>query len=418
MVEFIMRDRAGSRHVLSYDPARHCLSYEGSPLVLPGREAGVAPDKPAPVGRYGRLAVRLVLGKNCNFRCAYCCQHLAGKRHEPDPNDLEGLVDRILRVAGESGLSNIQFWGGEPFLYFDTLKKLHKLFQERNTAPHAPGFFVPTNGLLLHGERLDWVLENGIAVMVSWDGPGQHLRGKDVLAEGRTLDAVRRIYARQPDKISIAPILSRHSAAHRAVVDMVREKLGTDHFNLGEGRLISVVDEQSMAAAIPREDLPDFSRRMHADLVSGELPQFSMAHEVASSWIYTLNRESLAPRPCMCHVGRDDTLIVDLEGNVLTCSTFECGDVDESGEAHKLCHISQMNSMADRPSPQLRRLTRRQEDRCANCAMLHACRGGCPYAPEAYADYNCAASYAWSLPMVGLALHMITGDILEEVRSV
>ena len=82
MVEFIMRDRAGSRHVLSYDPARHCLSYEGSPLVLPGREAGVAPDKPAPVGRYGRLAVRLVLGKNCNFRCAYCCQHLAGKRHE------------------------------------------------------------------------------------------------------------------------------------------------------------------------------------------------------------------------------------------------------------------------------------------------------------------------------------------------
>lgn len=412
MFDFVMRNREGSRYTLAYNPVQHRLYHEGKAITWSECECGGDTAMP-PRG----LGVRLVLGKNCNFKCTYCCQRLAGKRHEPDPGDLEGLVDNIIRVAGASGLDNVQFWGGETLLYFETLKKLHKLFLERTGTQHTPPyFFVPTNGLLLNGERLDWILENKIHAMVSWDGPAQHLRGKDVLAEGPTLDAVRRIHAQQPDKISIAPILSRHSMTHKAVVDMVHKKLGTDKFNLGEGRIISVVDEHSMSAAIPREDLAGFSRRMHADLVAGELPQFGMAHDMARSWLRSLNCEALLPRPYMCHVGKADTLVVDLEGNVLTCSTFECGDVDESGEDHKLCHISQMSSMADRPVPQLRRLTSKQQGRCGNCVMLHACRGGCPYAPEAYVDYNCAASYAWSLPIVGLALHMVTGHILEEVR--
>ena len=410
MVEFVMRNRAGEQRVLDYDPARHWLSANGISLLAPERHQLPRNDKPG-------MEVRLILGKKCNFKCTYCCQHQAGKQHEPDASHLEELVDHIVRIAGDAGFCSVQFWGGEPFLYFDVLKKLHRLFLERNRARETPDFFVPTNGLLLHGERADWILENGIGMMVSWDGPGQHLRGLDVLAQGRTLEAVRRIHARQPEKIAISPILSRQAKSHKVIIDMLREKLGTDKFQLGEGRIISAVDEASMSAAIPIEELPDFSRQMHADLVAGELPQFQLANIRAVGWINTLNRKNASPRPCMCHVDLEDTLIVDLEGNVLTCSTFECGDVDESGEKHKLCHISEMNTMADRPHPSLIRLTNRIDTTCQQCDVLHACRGGSPYAPDAYADYNCQASYAWNLPIVGLALHRLTGDILEEVRS-
>ncbi|MDR2056483.1 MAG: hypothetical protein LBQ10_11550 [Desulfovibrio sp.] len=44
------------------------------------------------------------------------------------------------------------------------------------------------------------------------------------------------------------------------------------------------------------------------------------------------------------------------------------------------------------------------------------CRGGCPFIPDKYLEYHCREKYHTSLAIFGLALHMLTGDVLTEVR--
>jgi radical SAM protein with 4Fe4S-binding SPASM domain len=118
-----------------------------------------------------------------------------------------------------------------------------------------------------------------------------------------------------------------------------------------------------------------------------------------------------------CFVTDKNTLTVDLAGNILTCQNFEARAVDEdSGEPHCLGKIEDLAPGTSVPVSPAVRMTEKQRTKCSRCLVLSVCRGGCPYSPEAYEDYNCAAAYYQYLPVVGLALHHLTGKLLMEVK--
>lgn len=410
MIELIMLDRQGAESVLFYDPVNNRL-WDGDAEItaqgiakLPERRRH---SKSAPVN------IRLSLGKNCNFRCAYCCQS-ACRDGGPEPLAAEKLVDRILRFVGERDIWNVQFWGGEPLMYFETISKLHRLFTEKGVPVER--FFLSTNGSLLSGERLDWIIKNRIAVGLSWDGPGQKLRGRDILADPAILASVKAIRAAHPDGIAFTPVMTVENTSHKAYVDAVEERIGDRNFSIGESRIATIYDDTAARYAIPPEDLPEFSRRLFYDLVAGDLPQHIYAHTAVSQFMAELGKP-ISPGS-RCFVTDKNTLTVDMAGNILTCQNFGANAVDEdSGEPHCLGNIMELAPSVLVPLPQTFRMKEKQRTKCASCPVIGICRGGCPFSPDKYEGYNCAAAYYQYLPVFGLALYYMTGKLLQEVTS-
>jgi radical SAM protein with 4Fe4S-binding SPASM domain len=85
-------------------------------------------------------------------------------------------------------------------------------------------------------------------------------------------------------------------------------------------------------------------------------------------------------------------------------------------ESHCLGKVSALAPGASGPVPPAVRMSGKQRTKCSRCLVLSVCRGGCPYSPEAYEEYNCAAAYHQYLPIIGMALHHLTGKLLTEVK--
>jgi uncharacterized protein len=409
MIELTMRDRAGTESALFFDPLVNRL-WDGETEIttkgimkLPERRRHTASP---PVN------IRISLGKKCNFSCAYCCQNVC-RDEAKEILPLKELVRNIIYFVGERDIWNVQFWGGEPLMYFEEIRELHRLFVENNVAVER--FFLSTNGSLLHGERLDWIIGNKISVGLSWDGPGQKLRGKDVLADPVILAGVKAIRKTNPGNIGFTPVMTVENTSHKVYVDAVAALVGDREFNIGESRIATIYDDYAARYAIPMGDLPAFSRRFYRDLVAGVLPQHATAHTAVWQFMAELGKP-VSPGS-RCFVTDKNTLTVDLAGNILTCQNFGAQAVDEdSGEPHGLGKVSDLAPGASVPVPPAARMSGKQGAKCSRCLVLSVCRGGCPYSPEAYEEYNCAAAYHQYLPIIGMALHHLTGKLLTEVK--
>jgi uncharacterized protein len=411
MYDLIMRRRDGGARLLQYSSELNVLSDEGAAI-----SPDIQPENEALPGE-GKLSIRLVMGKKCNFSCAYCKQ--AANRQEFKEDALVGLpaaelVDGLIFYAESLGkkTTNVQFWGGETLLYFPRMKEIHAAFLKRMPA-ELPGFSYATNGSLLKGDRFHWTMENRIDVAFSWDGPGQHLRGWDTLSDPEILKNVRALLDdTDPGRLVFLPTISNAVKSHRAVIESLKKTLARDDFRLGEGQLIHVVSKESFDAAIPEADLPEFSRRTYLDLLGGAIPQFHMPYYNAMSFIGSLGKP-VKRNHARCFVCSGNVRSVDQLGNIIVCQNFSAAAQHESGESYCLGNIFQP---ADERQPALTSMGARRASKCPSCVVYAVCRGGCPFGDSRYERYSCQADYYQYLPVFGLALHMLTGDILEEVR--
>ncbi len=114
------------------------------------------------------MDVALVLTHRCNFACGYC---YAGEHHKTDIDDdvLARGVD--LLFADNAETVQLSFFGGEPFLAFDAMKRA---VERAETEARARGrrllLACTTNGSVLDAEKIRFVREHGMRVTVSIDG--------------------------------------------------------------------------------------------------------------------------------------------------------------------------------------------------------------------------------------------------------
>lgn len=167
--------------------------------------------------------VSLVLGitEKCNFRCKYCVYDgvAPGERgHTDNAMDFETAqkaVDLFLKLIMQDTWSKkrkkiyIGFYGGEPLLEFNLIKRIIKYFEE---AAKEIGFYkrfdalyrMTTNGALLNDEKVDYLKEKDVVIDVSLDGPEEEHDKFRVNANGRKTWAkimknLSRIKERYPD---------------------------------------------------------------------------------------------------------------------------------------------------------------------------------------------------------------------------
>lgn len=119
-------------------------------------------------------AMCLNMTHDCNLRCEYCFASQGsynGQREFLSYETGKKAFDFIVANSGNRRNLEVDFFGGEPLMNFETIKKLvdygRSLEKEHNK--HFR-FTITTNGVLLDDEKIDYINENMDNVVLSIDG--------------------------------------------------------------------------------------------------------------------------------------------------------------------------------------------------------------------------------------------------------
>lgn len=123
-------------------------------------------------------AVYLFLGTACNMSCRHCvqtpiksCFNLSphGKELSQEVKDFIVMWSNLPWKYAENNPRRLYFWGGEPLLYWETIKKL--VLEFKKIGVKNVSYRIFSNGLLLNNEIVDFCNEHDIWFIMSYDAP-------------------------------------------------------------------------------------------------------------------------------------------------------------------------------------------------------------------------------------------------------
>jgi uncharacterized protein len=139
------------------------------------------------------LSCELLLTSACNMNCTYC---IARNMNSATMGLKLGkkAIDMFVFMSGGAKLLEFIFTGGEPLLHFDTFSQLtHYAERAVHGAGMDVGFILKSNGLLLHEEAKNFLVEHDIKAVISIDGhPAVHNRYRKSVSGEPTQHVVAR----------------------------------------------------------------------------------------------------------------------------------------------------------------------------------------------------------------------------------
>jgi uncharacterized protein len=119
-------------------------------------------------------AMCLNMTHDCNLRCEYCFASQGTYNGEKAFLSFETgkkAFDYLVKNSGNRKNLEVDFFGGEPLMNFDVIKKLvdYGRSLEKEYNKHFR-FTITTNGVLLDEEKMDYINENMDNVVLSIDG--------------------------------------------------------------------------------------------------------------------------------------------------------------------------------------------------------------------------------------------------------
>lgn len=142
----------------------------------------------------------------CNLRCTYCSysSYYPLNRDYTSKTiefaDAQKSIDYFLDRIADTETPSIGFYGGEPLLRFDLLRRcIDYALEASNGQPLR--FSLTTNGTLITRQVLDYFIDRSVTLLISLDGPSQCHDRNRVFANGRptgaavldTLDMIKRV---------------------------------------------------------------------------------------------------------------------------------------------------------------------------------------------------------------------------------
>jgi uncharacterized protein len=311
--------------------------------------------------------------------------------------------------------ARIEFWGGEPFLYFAKLRRL--VPELRNRFPPSV-FSIVSNGSLLNAEILDFIERWDLNVTISHDGPGQHLRGPDPFDDTQKAHWLRELWRRRGGggRVLFNVVLTPANADIGATRAWLAARLGDENIALETEGAVSVYDDRTLTGAghWPAAHLATLRESIAAGVVSGEALRFRSIEAKARDFIASLQqRRPAAALGQKCGMDQPDQLAVDLHGQVMTCQ-----NTGAQGR-HLLGNVSALAEV------KLDTATHWSHRECCNhCPVLQLCKGGCMYLEGEHFAQSCENEYHYNVAILdgvlraaaGLRLEQVTGDIRRPPR--
>lgn len=416
----LMAGPQGRRHVLLWNPSLMALHWEnGAAIDLrpvgmehrpPGYFAAAFPVSPlTPAGKSAAPRIlKIQLGLKCNYACRYCNQAAQPQNLQGDPRDVAAFLDTLPRWLTDAP-QRIEFWGGEPFAYWKTLKPLAEALRRR--FPDA-SFGLVSNGSLLDAEKIDWLDRLGFGIGISHDGPAMKYRGPDPLDDPAQRAILRQLYDRLAPlgRVSFNTVLHRRNLSLAAVRRHIAVRLGVpaETLQLVTEEVLLPYDDGGMRLSLRKEtEGRAYLRSMFWEIARGE----AMAVSTIRDKIGTLFRHIAEARPASslgqkCGMDDPSKLAVDLKGNALTCQNMS------AETKHRIGHVEAISEI--RLDTAHHWSTRAE---CGRCPVLPLCQGACLFLEDELWRQACDNSYWHNLAVFAGALYWLTRLVLIEIEG-
>ena len=139
-------------------------------------------------------ALCLHVAHTCNLNCSYCFASQGkyhGERAVMSPEVGKRALDFLIEHSGTRRNLEVDFFGGEPLMNFDTVKELvaYARVREKEAGKNFR-FTLTTNGMLIDDDVIDFCNREMSNVVLSLDGRKEVT---DILGHRRTIGSVKRI---------------------------------------------------------------------------------------------------------------------------------------------------------------------------------------------------------------------------------
>lgn len=401
------------------DAEGHIFEY---PNIQKQEEAPYKPfDKDTPLRKSKLIGLlKIQLGLSCNYSCDYCSQKFVERAPETNKKDIDVFLEKldVLEFDEAQGLK-IEFWGGEPLVYWKTLKPLAEAILDRFSSwKRKPQFSIITNGSILNDDIIDWLMKYNFIVSISHDGPGQHVRGPDPFDDPETKKTILGFYrmmTRLKKGFSFNSMLNAKNQSRKAIYDWFVELTGNPDIQLGEGTIVDSYDEDGMQNSLQTlEEHFQFRRTGFSDIFTtqgkiGFMGILSKINNFTQSILTHHDSKSLGQK---CGMDNENTLAIDLRGNVLTCQNVSSLEISKNGESHLGGNLDDYDNVAIKTSTHW---SSRAE--CPKCPVLHLCKGACMFLDKKFWDISCANAYSDNVALFALAIQNITGYIPTLIKQ-
>lgn len=391
---------------LFYDNTLSTLTWEdGQPVVQSQvQEEGIWKNYHWEASKTGNVKkLKIQLGLSCNYSCEYCNQRFVPHSPETNKFDIQPFLEKLPTWFKPEGEVNIQFWGGEPLVYWKTLQPLAEALAQMY--PQAR-FSMITNGSLLDHTKNEWLDRLGFSVAVSHDGPGQAVRGPEPNWEG-IIDLYKRLHPQ--GRFSLNAMLNRQNTSRAAIEDYFARQLGTRDFVVGEGSMIDPYDQGGASMSLQGEaEAVAFRKHALDEIKVGRGRKVAVIEQKIMDFIYALQ----VGRPAgvlgqKCGMDRGDNLAVDLRGNVLTCQNTS------AVTNHKIGHVDDLAGV--NLSATSRHWTTRAD--CPSCPVLQLCSGGCMFLEGDLWEKGCDNAFSDNIVFFAAAIEMLTGSVPVRIEG-
>ncbi len=332
----------------------------------------------------------LQITQNCNFRCSYCpytTSDFYTTRTHSSKRMKEEVAMRAIEFLAEhsrcSEMVSIGFYGGEPLLEFELMKKLVDYADELFIGKRL-SYTITTNGSLLTDEIMSFLEEHNFDLMLSIDGTKKaHDRNRKFAANGKgTFDTIeqnlKNVYKTHTDyflkNVTVNSVIDPRFSANeyyelenkdemyravrmrRTLIDDGNNvtKHGVDDKYTFESNVVQFKALMSLINRYPKE-------KLNKSIVNNEL----VAKEMADHYLQPQDMmpEVSAPSgPCV----PGNKLFVDVDGVIHLCEK-----VSETSKAFVLGNI--YDGFDYKNVKKLLNIGALTADACKNCFAFNLC---------------------------------------------
>jgi uncharacterized protein len=358
--------------------------------------------------------VKIQMGLSCNYSCDYCSQKFVERPKETSKKDIDNFMELFnnLEFSEEKGLK-VEFWGGEPFVYWKTMKPLAEAIREKfKDWKKPPHFSVITNGSLLTEDICAWLYAMGFSVAISHDGPGQFVRGPDPFEDEKLKEVVLDMYQilRPQGRMSFNAMLNSKNVSRKDIHDWFVKFTGDPDVHLGEGGFVDAYDEDGLENSLnTKKEHFLYRQKAFTDIYStnGKIGFIGVLEKIDAFTRSVLNHKESKFVNQKCGMDDEEVISFDLRGNVITCQNVSALETSKNGESHL------GGNLADFDNIQLKSATHwMNRKECSGCPVLHICQGACMFLDGKFWETSCNNAYSDAIPLFALAFEKITNGYI------
>ncbi len=210
-------------------------------------------------GKNPLKALCLHIAHDCNLRCKYCFASTGdfgtGRKLMP-PEVAKAAIDYVINRSLSRRNIEIDFFGGEPLMGFDTVKETVEYAKEQ-AEKHGKHFrfTITTNGVLLDDEKIDYINKEMSNVVLSLDGRKEINDAMRPAANGKgSYDIILPKFKKLVDKRDKSKDYFVRGTFTRDNLDFAEDVLHIAECGFSELSVEPVVTEPEMPYALREED--------------------------------------------------------------------------------------------------------------------------------------------------------------------